>query len=252
MKFKNLQLPNLRTHIKTVHRDIKHLICQLCRPFVLTRNPADFARHRAEKHTSPQSAPLPRIILTLASSLPALSRPITPARITLVPLTTLRRARPTPTTPSPLASSFIVHAKPPCSESTDLEALLPPCCDDCYVVPKPYLKTHSSLIPTLHDFLRDECGIELIPHHPTHHRLPSLLTSSPESELMSSGSSSSSLSTSGFSPPISQTTTSATTLQWPGSVSTPNPMSDTEYSRFRFIGRNVVSTHLDSQVLPTP
>ncbi|PBK68000.1 hypothetical protein ARMSODRAFT_976284 [Armillaria solidipes] len=263
MKFKTSSWPTfartsrLSTHgIYTTSRDIKHLICQVCRPFVLTADPVAFAQHQAEKHGCPQSTPLPRIVsipTTPASSSPALSRSTTPVRIALVPLTTLLRALPTPTTPRPPPCSFIVHTKPPRSESPDLEALLPPCRGDWYVVPKPYRKSHSSIIPMLRDFLRDKCGIELTQcRPPTSCHLPSPPTSSSESKLMRSGSPSSSLSASGFSPPISQATTSATTLQWPGSVSTPNPMSDTEYSRFRFAGRNVVSTRLDSQVLPTP
>ncbi|KAK0476354.1 hypothetical protein IW261DRAFT_1594996, partial [Armillaria novae-zelandiae] len=64
MRFNSLQLPNLRAHIKTVHRDIKHLICQVCRPFVFIADPVAFARHQAEAHDSdgPQSTrPIPRV-----------------------------------------------------------------------------------------------------------------------------------------------------------------------------------------------
>ncbi|SJL16519.1 uncharacterized protein ARMOST_20045 [Armillaria ostoyae] len=228
--FKNLQLGNLRTHIKTVHQDIQHLICQVCRPFVLTADPEAFARHQAEKHGGPHPAPSPRIVsnptppTTPASSPPALSRSSTPERITLVPLATLDRARPTPTPPMPPPCSFIVRAQPP------LPAEGP--CLQPIVVPrrprrearKPYCRTHSRAIPTLRDFLRDTCGIELTQcHRPTHHRLPSPPTSSSsESELTRSGSPSSSFNGSGFSSPIGQATTSTAALQWPGPPPTPN------------------------------
>ncbi|KAK0437384.1 hypothetical protein EV421DRAFT_1739097 [Armillaria borealis] len=117
MKFKNLQLANLRMHIKTVHRDIQHLICQMCRPFVLTADPVAFAQHQAEKHGRLHLALLPRIVpnptppATLGSSPPTLSRSTTPDRITLVPLATLLRYPPTPTHPMPPSCSFIVHVQ---------------------------------------------------------------------------------------------------------------------------------------------
>ncbi|PBK94346.1 hypothetical protein ARMGADRAFT_1029477 [Armillaria gallica] len=45
--FKNLQLGNLRMHIKTVHRDIQHLICQTQQPSqgIRQRNTEDGIRH---------------------------------------------------------------------------------------------------------------------------------------------------------------------------------------------------------------
>ncbi|KAK0437360.1 hypothetical protein EV421DRAFT_1975370 [Armillaria borealis] len=228
-EFKNLQLGNLRTHIKTVHRDIQHLICQVCRPFVLTADPAGFKQHQAEKHGGPHPAPLPRIVpnptppTTPASSPPALSRSTTPERITLVPLATLLCSRPTPTPPMPPTISFIVRAQPTLpAEGPCLQPIIVP--HRSREARKPYCGTHSRAIPTLRDFLRNTCGIELTQcHRPTHHRLPSPPTSSSsESELTRSGSPSSSFNDSGFSSPIDQATTSTTALQWPGPPPTPN------------------------------
>ncbi|KAK0220850.1 hypothetical protein EDD85DRAFT_276669 [Armillaria nabsnona] len=192
--FKNLQLGNLRTHIKTVHQDIQHLICQVCRPFVLTTDPAAFAQHQAEKHGGRHPAPLPRFVpnptppTTPASSPPALSRSTTPERITLVPLATLLRYLPATTPPMPPPCSFIVQAQPPLpAEGPCLKPIIPP--RRPREARKPYCRTHTRAIPTLRDFLRNTCGIELTQRH----RLPSPPTSSySESELTRSGSLSSS------------------------------------------------------------
>ncbi len=59
-------LHRLRLHeahnIYITSRDIQHLICQVCKPFVLTADPAAFARHQAEKHGGWHPAPLPRFV----------------------------------------------------------------------------------------------------------------------------------------------------------------------------------------------
>ncbi|PBK68028.1 hypothetical protein ARMSODRAFT_1005033 [Armillaria solidipes] len=196
-EFKNLQLGNLRTHIKTVQ------------PFVLTADPVAFARHQVEKHGGRHPALLPRTVPNLtppatpAPSPPALSRSSTPERITLVPLATLDRARPTPTPPMPPPYSFIVRAQPPLpAEGLCLQPIIVPR-PTRREARQPYFRTHSRAIPTLRDFLRDTCGIELTQCHRPTHRLPSPPTSSSsESELTRSGSSSSSLNDSGFSSPI--------------------------------------------------
>ncbi len=191
-------LHRLRLHeahnIYITSRDIQHLICQVCKPFVLTADPAAFARHQAEKHGGWHPAPLPRFVpnptppATPASSPPALSRSTTPERITLVPLATLDRARPIPIPPMRPTCSFIVLVQPPLpAEGPCLKPIIPP--RRPREARKPYCRTHSSTIPTLRDFLRDTCGIELTQRH----RLPSPPTSSSsESELTRSGSLSSS------------------------------------------------------------
>ncbi|KAK0214399.1 hypothetical protein IW262DRAFT_1466136 [Armillaria fumosa] len=233
LRFKNLQLPNLRAHIKTVHRDIEHLICQVCKPFMFIADPVAFTQHQAEAHDSPQSTTsIPRITpipTAPASSSWVISQSKTPERITLVPLETLPRTQPTPITPRH-PTSFIVRTIPPLPESLDLEALHPPYCSDWDVAPEDD-NTHSSAIPTLREFLWEMCGIELIPaqwaYLPIHRHLSASPTSSTGSEPTISGSSSSSLSATVFPSPISEPTTSATTLQSLGSLSTPNLTNNT-------------------------
>ncbi|KAK0484290.1 hypothetical protein EDD18DRAFT_1361305 [Armillaria luteobubalina] len=175
--FKNLQLGNLRTHIKTVHRDIQHLICQVCRPFVLTAGTAAFERHQAERHSGRRPARPPRTVsnptppTTPSLSPPALSRFSTPKTIELVPLATLNRAGPAPAPAKPPHCSFMIvdprqslPAEGPC-----LEPIVPP--PHPREARKPYCdRAHSRAIPTLRNFLRDTCGIELTQcHHHAHH-----------------------------------------------------------------------------------
>ncbi|KAK0214385.1 hypothetical protein IW262DRAFT_1466125 [Armillaria fumosa] len=175
--FKNLQLGNLRTHIKTVHRDIQHLICQACRPFVLTADTAALARHQAEHHSRRRPARPPRTVCnptpptTPESSPPALSRFSTPETIELVPLAALNRLRPALAPAIPPHYSFtIVDAQQPLpAEGPHLEPIVPP--PHPREARKPYSdRAHSRAIPTLRNFLRDTCGIELTQyHHHAHH-----------------------------------------------------------------------------------
>ncbi|KAK0200169.1 hypothetical protein DFS33DRAFT_1490607 [Desarmillaria ectypa] len=220
-----------------------------------------FAQHQREKHHDLQPTPLIRIVAnptppaTPASTPPAVLQPSTRAKITLVPLATLIRSRPTPTPPETPPCSFILCANLPLPANCRLKPITP--ChrrrNQWYVAPTPYyLQKHSSTVPMLRDFLRSVCGIELLPkRRPIRRHLPSP-TSSSESEPMSSRSSPFSPSASQSPYPVSQQTTSTSTLQWVGALTTPNPIKDTQYSRFRFIGGNVVSMRLDSQVLPAP
>ncbi|KAK0501940.1 hypothetical protein EDD18DRAFT_1346506 [Armillaria luteobubalina] len=227
------------------------------RPFVFIADPVAFAQHHTEAHNGPQPTPLPQTspTPTPASSSLVISQSIIPESITSVPLETLPLTWPTPITQRH-PPSFIVRAILPLPESLDLAALHPPYGNDWDVVPDEDLDAQSSDVPTLRDFLWETCGIELIPvqwaHHPIHRHLSALPTSSTESEPTSSGSSSSSLSATVFPPPISESTTSATTLQSLGSLSTPNPTNNTHYGRLQFISRNAVTKWPDSQVLPTP
>ncbi|KAK0441248.1 uncharacterized protein EV420DRAFT_1485705 [Desarmillaria tabescens] len=255
LDFKNLQLGNLRIHIKTIQ------------PFVLTTDLEAFAQHQAEKHGDLQPSALPRIITsplpseTPVSSPPALSQHTTPAKITLVPLATLIRGQPAPMPPKMLPCSFIQRARLPLPEDCCLTPIMPHRHDSWHcAAPTPYkFKAHSRIVPTLRNFLRDDCGIELIPKRRLIHcHLPSLTGpfESPESALMSSGSSSSSPDTSHPGPhprsPISQQTTNTSTLRWVGAVTVSDPINDTQYSRFRFVGDKVLSTRPDSQVFPAP
>ncbi|KAK0476331.1 hypothetical protein IW261DRAFT_1642022 [Armillaria novae-zelandiae] len=174
--FKNLQLGNLRTHIKTVHRDIQHLICQICRPFVLTADPAAFARHQAEQHSGWHPAQQPRTVsnptppTTPASSPPDLSPPSAPKTIKSVPLATRNRARPVPNPAMYPHCSFMImdtQRRLP-AEGPRLKPIVPP--PDPREARTPDYGTQSRALPPLRDFLRDTCGIELTQRrHHAHH-----------------------------------------------------------------------------------
>ncbi|KAK0184352.1 hypothetical protein F5146DRAFT_1228744 [Armillaria mellea] len=87
-RFKTLQLGNLRAHIRNVHEDMRDLICQVCRPFVLATDSEDLARHQAEQHSGQLPAPQHRTVgdatlpPTPVSSPPAVPSSSTSERIT--------------------------------------------------------------------------------------------------------------------------------------------------------------------------
>ncbi|KAG7441680.1 uncharacterized protein BT62DRAFT_1011248 [Guyanagaster necrorhizus] len=247
--FKNLQLSNLRTHIRAVHHDIQHLICQDCMPFVLTADPAAFNRHKIEKHSDLQP-----VLHTIHNPTPpampvpfpqALPQPST-SKITLAPLSTLIRHPPAPLLPPPC--SIIIRAKLPLPENRRLKPIVPRRRHDWHVAPtRPYIARYLNTVPKLRDFLRDACGVELRPPRTRRH-LPSPVSSS----MTGSGSVSTSPSASQSTPPTRNATISPPPLQWVGSLTVPEPIMDTNYSRFRFVGGNVISMRLDSRVLPAP
>ncbi|KAK0501918.1 hypothetical protein EDD18DRAFT_1426391 [Armillaria luteobubalina] len=136
-----------------------------------------FERHQAEHHSGRRPARPPRTVsnptppTTPSSSPPALSRFSTPETIELVPLATLNRAGPAPAPEKPPHCSFMIvdPRQPLPAEGPCLEPIVPP--PHPREARKPYCdRAHSRAIPTLRNFLRDTCGIELTQcHHLAHH-----------------------------------------------------------------------------------